>query len=524
MAESRFTGALARAWPELALSLLAIPAIFYGLGDYSLVNGDEEIYHVVAEHMVESGDWIRLQFYEEHRVYDTFMNAPLQYWARAVLIALFGSSLWTMRLLSAAFAWATLLMTSRLARELGGDRPTALLAGLVQLTTFQFVYLHSARTGELDPIVTFFYTSIALLFLRGVRGQSGFALHHVCLALLFNVKAPTVLIPLLAEALCFALLPATRRTLRAFLVSALKILPLALVWHAIRLVQLWEPFLDVMARMAREAAEHERGATEQGRLSNALFYLRTLLFGAWPWCFAYPFALFATLRAHRRQPEGLGWNIAGIFSVALLVFYVFVSKHHRWYIVPIYPLLSVFVAHWGMSLWRRPLDGPARGAIALIAASISWSWVSLLAYNPFAIKAWVIPMNVYWRQYAALPTWLGVAGTTALFFAVLHGLRGQRADQRADKVGKLAVGALGATLLCVALTRIAIPLRYIDYQSQTALLRDELDYRAENGIEVDYPIERDGAVPWDARFYLRDAYRIEARETGGYWIHRDDGT
>jgi 4-amino-4-deoxy-L-arabinose transferase-like glycosyltransferase len=521
MADSAPPGWLVRAWPEWLLSALAVPVIFYGLGSYSLVNGDEEIYHVVAEHMVQSGDWIRLQFYDEHRVYDTFMNAPLQYWARAILISLFGSNLWTMRILSALFGWATVLMTCRLARELGGDRPTALLAGLVQLTTFQFVYLHSTRTGELDSIVAFFYSALALLFLRGVQGR-GFALHHVCLALLFNLKSPIVLIPLLAEAACFALLPATRATFRPFLLSAAKILPFALIWHAARMVQLWEPFLEVMGQMAREAGEHQRGATEKGRLANVSFYLSTVLFGAWPWCFAHPFALLDTLRTQRRRSEGLGWWILAIFVGALLLFYVFVSKHHRWYVVPAYPLLSVFVAHWIVRSFRQPLDAWSRAAVAGVGALVAWSWVSIPAYNPFALKAWVIPMNVHWRSLLGLPALAGVVLTAALLFAAMHALA--RAGEA--RAGRVALAVVTTCLLGIASVRIAFPLRYVDYQSPTALLRNELDYRATHDIEVDYPIERPGNIPWDAPFYFRPPYSLEQKEPDSYLIHlqSEDGT
>ena len=62
---------LQRGLASALLVVLSIPLIFWGLGDYSLVNDDEEIYHVVARTMVETGDWTRLQFYDEHRVYDT---------------------------------------------------------------------------------------------------------------------------------------------------------------------------------------------------------------------------------------------------------------------------------------------------------------------------------------------------------------------------------------------------------------------------------------------------------------------
>ena len=93
-------------WPFLVLTLLGLPLLFYGLGDYSVVNGDEAFYHSVSRNMVKSGDWTRLEFTGEHRIYDTFMNAPVQYWVRAAVISVFGDSYWTMRGPTAFFALA----------------------------------------------------------------------------------------------------------------------------------------------------------------------------------------------------------------------------------------------------------------------------------------------------------------------------------------------------------------------------------------------------------------------------------
>ncbi len=42
-------------WPAIVLAALAIPVIVVGLGSYSVVNGDEALYHGIAEEMVASG-------------------------------------------------------------------------------------------------------------------------------------------------------------------------------------------------------------------------------------------------------------------------------------------------------------------------------------------------------------------------------------------------------------------------------------------------------------------------------------
>ena len=56
MDEPRRAGSRARAWHVLVLVLLSIPVIFYGLGSYSLVNGDEGFYHYVSRQMLRSGN------------------------------------------------------------------------------------------------------------------------------------------------------------------------------------------------------------------------------------------------------------------------------------------------------------------------------------------------------------------------------------------------------------------------------------------------------------------------------------
>ena len=171
-------GEPARGWaagpsPRVAIALLvllSVPLLFVGLGSYSLVNGDEAIYRLISLRMLDTGDWLTLHDGVEPRFYDTFMNAPLHYWARALLHAVLGEGLWVSRLLSALFGLATVLVTYRLALRLApgsanGGRWAAFLAGFVQLTTYQFVWLHGARTGELETLVSFLVTAALLLFL-----------------------------------------------------------------------------------------------------------------------------------------------------------------------------------------------------------------------------------------------------------------------------------------------------------------------------------------------------------------------
>jgi 4-amino-4-deoxy-L-arabinose transferase-like glycosyltransferase len=501
--------------PPMALGALCIPIVLYGLGSYSLVNGDEEIYHVVARTMAESGDWLTLRFYEEHRVYDTFMNAPLQYWARALLILLFGDNMWTVRILSAGFAIASVLLTYAIGSRLMESRRAGFVAGLVQLTTMQFVYLHSARTGELEPALLFFYTLIAWLFIRAIEEDRSLLLHHLCIAIMLNVKSPTALIPVLAEAACFALMPRTRPLLRRYLTTGLMVLPLGITWHVSRMWALYEPFLGVMGEMAEQAATQKDASFLEARLSNVVFYARTLLFGGFPYSLAYPIALVAVLRGEHDELARQRWRVIALFAAAVVVFYVAVGKHHPWYLMPLYPLLSLFVADWLRALGAGQGRGWQIAGVAALLAGLLWISVNL-SYNPFAMKSWLIPMNVWWRSWLGMPALIGVPLTGAVIWLGLRALRGRLAAGFA--LGLALLAAL--PLIAIGGVRVLRPLRFVHHQSEMALLRGELDALEARGELPPDPIEPAISIRWDARYYLGDRYRIIPLGKGRFQLER----
>lgn len=282
------------------LLAMCVPIMLFQLGGYGLVSGDEAFYHGVAESMVETGNWLSIDFRGEHRPYDTFMNAPLQYWLRAGFIEIFGSNYWTMRIASASFGVACVLMTYWMLLPVAGGR-AALLAGLILLTTFQFVYLHSARSGVVETTLAFLYALTAHLFMAAIRGRRGFIAHHLCIAALLNLKLPVALIPLIAELAYFAIDRDARRCVSKWLLSGIAIAPLALGWHLYQAFALDQPATAVLSRMLSQ------GSGELGflatRARNLIFYAGTLLYGTFPYALLYPWAIWTTLRPRNEGGE-----------------------------------------------------------------------------------------------------------------------------------------------------------------------------------------------------------------------------
>ncbi len=503
------------------LSLLAVPLILLGLGSYGLVNGDEGAYHGIAAGMVESGNWFRLDLLGEHRIYDTFMNAPLQYWARAVVITLFGSSLWTMRILSALFAVASVLMTYRLVLYIA-DRRAAVLAGIVQLTTLQFLYLHSARTGELEPVLCFVITLLAWCFVRAVLEGKSWIPHHLCLVLLINLKAPVVLIPLFAEICCFAALVITRPHFWRFARAACWVLPLGLTWHLAQMIVHWDAFLTVARQMGGEVAgavdDQYRPGTmpglESGLLRNTGFYVWVLLFGAFPYALVYPLAVVSGVRSGDTARERLPWKVLALFVLAFFVFYSIVDKHHAWYILPAIPLLSAFVGRWLSALGRRSPGTPLLCGAALVFALCVWLDVGLGELNPFATRAYRLPMDTVLRPPPAGAPWAAIAITTLVAAALLFGLR--RVLGR--RMGVAFASGLTLLLVGYAAVRVVSPLQHLGHRSETTRFHAELSERAARGEVVEYPLSAPVPFSWETRHYFGRDHEIVLHADLSYWL------
>jgi 4-amino-4-deoxy-L-arabinose transferase-like glycosyltransferase len=362
------------------------------------------------------------------RGYDTYMNAPLQYWWRGGLIALFGDGLWVMRIHSALFGLATVLMTYRLVHHIRGRR-AAFLAALINLTTFQFVFLHSARTGENETALCFLFVTAAYLFIRAEEDpRRGWVLHHLCFFGILNLKLPVVLIPTAAELACFALSANARAQFSRWLWTGVALLPVGLSWHLYQAASRPDEFLQVMREMQSQASSANRLGRSRGGLSNLQRYAPVLLFGAFPYVLAYPVAVIALAARYGRELMGLrpvsreaaGIRTLMLYFIAVFGFYILIAKRGAWYPMPAYPFLSGLVGIWLADLSRKEIGKPMLGALALMASLLLWLRPEMGSFNPFARPALTIPMRTGWAGSGGPEVLVGVLLSAGLIFAGLY--------------------------------------------------------------------------------------------------------
>ena len=492
-----------------AVALVSAAFLCVGLSRYGIVNADEGIYHGIAERMAATGDLLRLDFRGEPRVYDTFLNAPLHYWARAGLIAAFGSDGFSMRALSAAFGVLAVLVTYALGCRLAGAR-AGLLAAVVQLTTFHFVYLHGARTGELDAIATCLVAAACLTFLRAVEDDRSFVPHHLAVIALLLTKLPLVALPIAAELAWLALHPGDRRHLRRYLATGLPLLPLALAWHAGQAIALRDQVGDVIANMLGQAtgdptaSGRPADAPHLGPLGNLRFYAGTFVYGAFPWSAAWPFAIVAAAAGGSRA---VGRRTALLHAAIVCAFFALVSKHYPWYVMPAYPFLAILTGAWLADLLRREANVAAGVGVGAVLAACAWLGVGVLDTNPFAMSALVFPMETTPRAWLGIPAPAAIAGI-GLVWAIAWAAAAPRISARARRA---LTGAAAAALLVFAGVRVAAPLAHLDHQSPLVRIHATLARARAEGRPLDYPIALGRPPVQLVRFLFGEDFEIVTR-------------
>lgn len=128
----------------IALFVAASCAIllWLSIGDHALYPPDEGRYAVVAQHMVEGGSWLLPEF--ECHIHLT--KPPLEYWAIAVSLKIFGVDELPARLPSVFAGAFTILVLLGFSWKIGGPRVAALSIGTLSLMPLFIIMSRLATT------------------------------------------------------------------------------------------------------------------------------------------------------------------------------------------------------------------------------------------------------------------------------------------------------------------------------------------------------------------------------------------
>lgn len=460
-------------WPWLALVLLAAGLYVLGLGSaYAPTNGDEMVYIHIARMTAESGHWLPLQ----SEIVDTRnTKPPLLFW-QAMAAGDWGRnwSLFTLRLPSIAYTFATTALLAFFAHRISGHLRTACIAAALYLlffSTFRYgrVYLTSApETFWLAlPMWWLLWTQLrqsGSVFAAGTWGLGTYTLFGIAMGLGCAYKSFALAAPAAAALWCAVLL--TAPALRWPLVIRTT---LGATWStavAVGIFALWFVLDPDPASVWQEFVLAENA----GKMSNTQGYWHAALFGAYPmWTqlLAYPanagILFFAVL--------GLGWvglkpafqrdtyaqltpalRMLLVWLAVWLIVFTIPSQRSERYLIPAMPAVAIVMAlAWEriprVWFWITLLIAlPALvmlGRISWVMADLHMASPSQLAMTLVAVGAGLVGVVAGWIQkdwcrnaslvavlalYASFSLMVMPLGTEAAGYSAA--VRSQMQDQR----------------------------------------------------------------------------------------------
>jgi 4-amino-4-deoxy-L-arabinose transferase-like glycosyltransferase len=330
--------------------------LLFGLGEGSLASWDEAIYASVAKDIAVSGDWLRLTLVGQPWA----DKPPLCIWMTAVFYKLFGINEFSARLFSALSAVGTVLVTYLLGARLFG-RWTGFLGALALLSSSH--YLRFARFGMMDAPLVFFLTLALYFYWLGQERNRYLIFSGLAIGLAVMTKgfAAFLIFPIIWLYAWWAG-EAAVLTRSSYWIGVMLAVAIALPWNAYELLTNRETFMrDVVTKhlLARTMTGLD------GHVGNYYFYIRTMINKYHPWILvgvaSGPYFLWRAVRSRRAE-----FIFISVWMFFILAVVTLIQTKLPWYILPVYPALSLTVGYFLAKLLKE-----SRWTLAAVLFTVS---------------------------------------------------------------------------------------------------------------------------------------------------------
>ncbi|SPK70340.1 putative Glycosyl transferase, family 39 [Cupriavidus taiwanensis] len=447
-----------------ALVVLAFALLWFGtLGMRHLLGPDEGRYAEIAREMLSSGDWVTIRY--DGLKY--FEKPPFHMWMTAVSYALFGIGDWQARLCVALAGAAGLAVSMLAAARWFGGR-AGLMAGLVLASAPMWNV--AAHFNTLDMTLSGAMACVLASLLLAQHPAATPAARRGWMLACWAAMGVAVLtkglvgvaLPGLVLVLYTAVtrdLPLWRRLHAPAGLALMLLVALPWYWLVARRNPEFLRFFFVHEHWQRYTS------TVHARTGAPWYFVPLLAGGFLPWLGLLPGMVRAVMQRAGVAPAA-GPNppfqpalMAGVWALAILVFFSLSGSKLPGYIVPMFPALGILggvaLAHTGAQAWTRQVRAMlVLGAIGLLASPL----VATLDANNTP--------NALYRNYAswaALAFALVMASAAAAWWLL----------RRHGRMASVAGYAFGMLLAF-----------------SVALLGHEAIGRPASGIDLAAPIER----------------------------------
>ncbi len=325
----------------LLLILLSGYIVFNNLGSSTLFDWDESRNAQNALEILESNDWIVLKYAGKPDLWNT--KPPLGAWLIALSFKIFGINEFALRFWSAFSAVGVIIIVYLFGKEIK-NRFVGIIAAILLLINKGFIGYHGARTGDYDVLVTLFIISSMYLFYLYVEKKEGRLLIYtsIPIALAVLVKGVIGMFPL---AIIFVYMCYSKSFKQYFnknsLYALLVFLSITLPWFVIRFFRGSEFFIRMISYdLIKRSVE-----PIEGHVGGWLYYFSYLKYNLGIFLFIL-FLIGFIYSVYLMKKKNRSISILVIWiSLFLLVFTIAQSKLF-WYIIPIYPAISIIIAYF----------------------------------------------------------------------------------------------------------------------------------------------------------------------------------
>lgn len=347
-------------FPVLVLGILSSILIFVNLGTNHLIPFDEGIYAQVSKNILQRNDWLTLSWRDNE---PWFEKPPLYFWLSALFLKVLPTPELAVRLPSAIFGFSTVILTYFFAKLLFG-KTAGFIAGLSLLTTFQFLYY--ARTGMLDVTCTFFITAALFAYYLSREGAKKIrpifflVLSGTFIGLAILTKGVVGLLPLVIVGIFETtlslggtrvlqggrsnLVPSIFLPIARLFVIAVVSAVIFLPWH----VSMYQLHGQTFINSYLGYHVLERATMEvEDKVAPFYWYAVVLKVSMRLWFIALlPALLFAVYRFVKQPIDRSKLAFIALWSMVIVVVFSISKSKLVWYIMPIYPALSVIIGYF----------------------------------------------------------------------------------------------------------------------------------------------------------------------------------
>ena len=373
----------------------------WNIGAGSLASWDEALYAQVSKEIARSGDWIHLRSLGQ----DWYVKPPLGLWATALFYKLFGINELGTRLFSGLCGAGTALVTYFIGLRLFGRRAAFLGAGVLLSSTD---YLHFSRWGMLAVPNLFFFSLAILFYLKAAEKPVWHLAFWAACAAGFMTKGPVIV---LAPAICGAH-AAWRRGFSAaksgyFWGGIVLAIALALPWHLEAYRHNPKAFLNDFIGVHWLS---RAGGAIEGHTGGWYFYIRSLINKYHPWVILLPAALPIVLARAAKGDNGA--KLLSVWFLAVFLFFTFaVQTKLRWYVLPMYPAISLACGVFLARFFPESRNALAKAVIAVaLVLHFPFSSVMTIDYSsgikalaPFVASAAAPGQKLYFYRWHEAP-------------------------------------------------------------------------------------------------------------------------